>query len=100
MPDASIVASLAILLNSTGVTQEHKMLGPKVRVGATKARAIRAVVMVMVVVIGRSMVGPIPWIPMSSRGIQLISLKGINQSHLVIMLTRLSQKTQFRNYSL
>ena len=40
---------------------------------------------------------------MSSRGIQLVSLKQINQDPLVIMsigLMRLSQKTEFRNCSL
>ena len=42
-----------------------KMLRPKVRVIAIKAIAIRAVVMVM----GRPVVRPIPWMPMSSRGI-------------------------------
>ena len=38
--DATILASLAILLSSAGVTHMHKMLGPKVRVMATKAMAI------------------------------------------------------------
>ena len=83
--DATTVASLAILLGSSGVTHIHKMLGPKVRVMATKTIAIGAVVMVMVVVMGRSVVKPMPW--MSSRGIRLVSLKGINQDHLVIMST-------------
>ena len=98
--DATIVASLAILLSSSGVTHMHKMLGPEVRVVVTKAMAIRAMVVVMVMVMGRPMVEPMPWMPMSSRGIRLVSLKGINQDHLVIMsigLTRLSQKTKFRN---
>ena len=66
----------------------------------TKAVAIRAVVMVIVVVVGRPMVEPMPWMPMSSRGMRVVSLKWINQDHLVIMsigLTRLSQKTEFRN---
>ena len=101
--DATIVASLAILLSSAGVTQIHKIPGPKVRVMATKAMAIRAMVMVMVVVMGRPMVEPMLWMPMSSRGIRLVSFKGINQDHLVIMsigLIRLSQKTEFRNCSL
>ena len=101
--DATIVASLAILLSSAGVTHMHKMPGPKVRVMVTKAMAIRAMVMVMVMVMGRPVVEPMPWMPMSSRGIQLVSLKGINQDHLVIMsigLMRLSQKTEFRNCSL
>ena len=70
---------------------------------ATKAMAIRAVVMVMVVVMGRPIAEPMPWIPMRSRGIRLVSLKEINQHHLVIMsigLIRLIQKTEFRNCSL
>ena len=37
----------------------HKMLEPEVKVVATKAMAIRAVVIVMVVVVGRPMVEPI-----------------------------------------
>ena len=47
----------------------HKMLGPKVRVMVTKAMAIRAMVMVMVMVMGRPFVEPMPWMPMSSRGV-------------------------------
>ena len=60
--DATIVASLAILLSSNGVTHMHKMLGPEIRVMATKAMAIRAVVIVMVVivVVGRPVVEPMP----------------------------------------
>ena len=91
--DATIVASLAILLNSAGVTHLYKMLGPEVRVMASKAIAIRAIVVVMVVVVGWPVVQPMPWMPKSNKGIQLISLKGINQDHLVIIsigLTRLS----------
>ena len=98
--DATIVASLAILLSSAGVTHMPKMPGPKVRVVATKAVAIRAMVRVGIADVGRPMVEPMPWMPMSSRGIQLVSLKGINQDHLVIKyigLIRLSQKTDFRN---
>ena len=52
---------------------------------ATKAMVIRAMVLVMVMVVGRPMVKPMPWMPMSRRGIQLVSLKGINQDHLVII---------------
>ena len=63
----------------------HKMLGPEVRVIATKAVAIRVVVVVMVMVMGRLVVEPMPWMPMSSRNIRLVSLKRINQDHLVIM---------------
>ena len=61
----------------------HKMPGPKVRVEATKGVAIKAMVMAMFGVMVRPMVGPMPWIPRSNRVIQLISLKGINQGHLV-----------------
>ena len=68
MLHATTVASLTILLNSAGTTHMHKMLGPEVRVVDTKAVAIRAVVMVIVVVVGRPMVEPMPWMPMSSRG--------------------------------
>ena len=79
------MASLAILLSSTVVTNMHKMPGSEVRVMATKAVAIRAMVVVMVVVVGRPMAEPISWMPMSSRDIQFVSLKGTNQDHLVIM---------------
>ena len=101
--DAIIVASLAIFLSSAGPTHMHKMLGSKVRVMVMKTMAIRTVVVVMVVIMGRPVVKPMPWMPMGSRVMRLVSLKGINQDHLVIMLiglTRLSQKTEFRNYSL
>ena len=73
------------------------MLGPKVRVMVTKAVAIRAVV------VGRPMVESMPWMPMSSRVMRLVSPKGISQNYLVIIfigLMRLSQKTEFRNCSL
>ena len=76
--NATIVASLAILLSSTGVTHMYKMPGPEVRAVVTKAMAIRAVVIVMVMVVGRPMVEPKPWMPLSSRGIWLVSLKQIN----------------------
>ena len=56
--DATIVASLAILLSSAGVTHMHKMPGPEVRVVATKAVAIRAMVVVMVMVVGRPWLSP------------------------------------------
>ena len=58
--DAAIVANLAISLSSARVTHMHKMRGPKVRVMATKAVAIRTVVIVMVVIMGRPMVEPMP----------------------------------------
>ena len=95
--DATIVASLAIFLSSAGVTQMYKMPGPEV-----KAVVIRAMVVVMVVVMGRPVIKPMPWMPMSSRGIWLVSFNGINQDHLVIMssgLMRLSQKTKFMSCS-
>ena len=79
------------------------MSGPKLRVVVTKAVTIRTVVVVLVMVVGRLIVEPIPWMPMSNKGIQLFSLKGINQDHLVIMsigLMRLSQKAEFKNCSL
>ena len=46
-----------------------RMLQPKVRVVATKAVAIKAMIMAMVLVVERPMVGPMSWMPMSSRGI-------------------------------
>ena len=102
--DATIVASLAILLSIAGVTHMHKMLGPEVRFVVTKAVAIRAMVVVMFMVVGRPVVEPMPWMPMNSRVIRDLSPSmGINQNHLVIMsigLTRLSQKTEFRKCSL
>ena len=103
LPYATRVASLAILLRSSAEIQMPKMLGLEARVLVTKAMAIRAVVMVMVLVIGNPVIGPMPWMPMSSRGIQLISLQGIDQGLQVIMfivLTRFSQKAGFLNYSL
>ena len=53
----------------------HKIQGPNARVMATNTVAIRAVVIVTVVVVGRPMVEPMPWIPMSSRGTRFVSLK-------------------------
>ena len=50
LPDATTVASLAILLTSAGVTQMHRIPGPKVKVVAANAVAIRAMVVVMVLV--------------------------------------------------
>ena len=54
--DATIVACLATLLSSAGVTHMHTMPGPKVRVVATKTMTIRVVVVVMVMVLGRLVV--------------------------------------------
>ena len=65
--------------------------------------AIKAMVLAMVDVIGRPLVWPMLWMPMSSRGIQVISLKGINYGHMIIVcnrLTELSQETKFGNCSL
>ena len=69
LPDATTVASLAILLGSSGVTQMPKMPGPKVRVVATKDMAIMSIVVTMVMVVVRPVVRPMPYMPMSSKGI-------------------------------
>ena len=69
LPDATTVESLAILLSNPGVAQMPKMLMPEVRFMATKAAAIKAVVMVMVMITDRPVVKLIPWMPMSSMGI-------------------------------
>ena len=69
MLDATVVASLAILLSCSGVTHMHKMPGSEVRVMLSKAMAIRTVVIVMVVIMGKPIVESMPWMPMSSRGI-------------------------------
>ena len=58
LTDAATVASLAILLNSSGESQMHRILAPEVRVRATKARATRAIVVVMVMVMGKPMIRP------------------------------------------
>ena len=76
--DATTMASLALLLSSARVTKMLKMLGPEVRVVATKAMAIKAMVIVMVAIMGRPVVGPKLWMPMSIRDIGLVFLKGIN----------------------
>ena len=80
MLDTTTVASLAILLSSARVTQMPKMLEPRIRVVAAKAVAIKAMVVAIIGVIGRPLVDPMLWMPMSSRGIRLISLWGINQA--------------------
>ena len=98
--DTTTVASLAILLSSAGVTQMHKMPGPKVRVVVTKAVAIIVMVMLMVMSVGRPIIGPMPWMPMRSRGIAFISLKGINQGHLVIVSIGLIRLSRVRSCSL
>ena len=67
--NATIVASLTILLSSVRATHMYKMPETKFRVMFTKAMAIRAVIVVMVMVMGWPMVEPMPWIHMSSRGI-------------------------------
>ena len=85
LPVANTVASLAILLSIAGVSQMPKMPRLKVRVKATKSMAIEDIVMLMVIVVSRPIVGTMIWMNINSRGIQLISLKGISQGHLVIM---------------
>ena len=100
LPDATTMASLAISLSNAGVTQMYKMPGSEVSIMATKAMAM---IMVLVMVIERPVVRPMPWMPMSSRGILLISFKVINQGLLAIIfigLMKLSQIAKFRNYSL
>ena len=57
-PNASTVANLALLLSSAEITQMPKILGPKVKVVATKAVAIKAVVVAMAGIMGRPIVGP------------------------------------------
>ena len=69
LPDVTTVPSLAISLSRAGVTQMHRMTWPEVRVVATKAMAIRAMVMFMVLGVGRAMVRPMLWLHVSSRGI-------------------------------
>ena len=58
--DAIVLASLAILLSSARVTHIHELLGCKVRVVITNPVAISAMVMVMVMVVGRPVVQPMP----------------------------------------
>ena len=80
-----------------------KMLGPNIRFMAIKAVAIKTMVIAMVGFIGRPMVGPMLWMPVSRRGIQLIFLRGVNQVHMVIMSIwqiSYSQKTDYKNCSL
>ena len=59
----------SILPSSGVVTQMLRMLGSEVKVVFTKAMAIQAMAMAMIRVMSRPMVGPISWMPMSSRGI-------------------------------
>ena len=72
LPDATTLASLEILLSSSRIIQMPKLLGPKVRVIATKAVAIKAMVIGIVGIMGRLKVRPILWMPMSHRGILLL----------------------------
>ena len=60
--DATTLASLAIAPRSAGATQVPRIL-------EVRAMATNTVVMVMVMVIGRSVVVPMPLIPISSRSI-------------------------------
>ena len=64
---------------------------------ASKAVAIKALVVTMVWVVSRPMVRPMSWMPMSSRCPQLIPLREINQANWVIMSIGLNQKSEFRN---
>ena len=66
--DATIMASLAISPSSARANHMHKLPGPKVRAVVTKAMS-KAMVVVMVIVVGRLVVEPMPWMPMSSTGI-------------------------------
>ena len=63
MTDATTMISLLILLSSSGATQMPKTVGTKLRVMASKAMAIKAVVVAIVRVMGRHAVGPMPWMP-------------------------------------
>ena len=45
------------------------LLGPEVRIVAPKAMAITAIVVAMVGVMGRPIIKPMTWMPMSSRDI-------------------------------
>ena len=58
LPDATIMASLTISPSSARVTQMLRILGPKVRVMATKAMFIKAAVIAMVKVINKPCLGP------------------------------------------
>ena len=100
LPDATTIASLDILQSTAVVSQTPKILGPKVRMVATKTVALKVMVVVVVGFIGRPMFGPMPWMPMISRCIQLMLLREINQVYLVIILIGLmktSQKVEFKN---
>ena len=74
LPDTTTVASLAISQSCAEVTQMPKLLGPKVSVMATKAMAIKAIVVVIDMVMCMPIVRTILWMPMNSRGIRLMSL--------------------------
>ena len=62
LPNATTVSSLDNLLNNASVTQMPKM-------HEFKAMAIKDMLVVMVMVVGRPLVRPMPWFPMSSRDI-------------------------------
>ena len=68
LPDA-FVTTLSILINSARVAQKPKMPEPEVSVVATKAVAIKTMVIAMVGVMGKPVVRPMPWMPMIRRGI-------------------------------
>ena len=48
-----------------------------------KAISLKGMVVAIVGVVARTIIEPMLWIPMSKKGIGLISLKEINQGHLV-----------------
>ena len=67
------------------------------------AMAIKAMVVAMVRVMGRPMVEPMPWIPMISRGMSLISIRGINQSpfgYHTYLADGALLKNKYKNFSL
>ena len=78
LTNATTVASLGILQSIAGVTQIPKIPVSKIRSMVNKAVAIKFMVMAMFRVMGRTMVRPMPKMPMSSRGIQLIPFRGVN----------------------
>ena len=85
LTDATIMVSLIILLTSTRGSQIPRISGQEVRVVASNSMDIKAMIVAIVRVVGRLMARTMLWMPIISRGIQLISLIGINQAHLVIM---------------
>ena len=56
LADVTEAAILVILLSSAGVTQMHKMMGPKVRVMATKKVTVKAMIVPIFGVTSRPLV--------------------------------------------